>query len=149
MTNNTIEIIENLIQTCRNGEEGYRSAAEHTNDLDLRDFFDREAKERARFARELERVAQGLGEPEPSRDTSVASKLHRAWFDLKQKFGGGDESVVASVETGESDARKEYQEALDSDLPFDVRAVVERQFESIAIAYDRVCALRDQFKRAA
>jgi hypothetical protein len=29
MSTNTLDIVDNPIQTCRDGEEGYRSAAEH------------------------------------------------------------------------------------------------------------------------
>jgi uncharacterized protein (TIGR02284 family) len=148
-TNNTLDIVEKLIQTCRDGEEGYRGAAEHTKDAELRNFFNRQSLERARFSGELQTVARTLGEPSPGRDASVASKLHRAWFDLKQKLGGGEVSVLESVETGEEAARQEYQEALSADLPYNVRSTVERQSESISVACDRVATLLDQFKRAA
>jgi uncharacterized protein (TIGR02284 family) len=148
-TNNTLDTVEKLIQTCRDGEEGYRSAAEHTKDAELRSFFNRQSMERARFTGELQTAARTLGEPSPSQDASMASKLHRAWFDLKQKLGGGEVSVLESVETGEEAARQEYQEALSADLPYNVRSIVERQSESISVACDRVSALLDQFKRAA
>lgn len=149
MSNNILDIIENLIQTCRDGEEGYRSAAEHTKNAELRDFFNRQSMERAQFAGELQTLARELGETNPSRSPSMASTLHRAWFGLKQKFGGGEASLLESVEAGEEDARKAYQEALSADLPIAVRAIVERQAERIAVAYDRVFTQLEQIKRAA
>ncbi len=149
MSNNTLDIVEDLIQTCHDGEQGYRSAAEHAKDPELRNFFNRQSMERARFAGELQTVARGLGETGSGPGTSVAGKLHRAWFDLKQKFGGGDVSVLESVESGEEDARKEYRDALAADLPVTVRSIVERQADSISIAYDRITTMLDQFRRAA
>src|ERR1700681_2950147 len=104
MADDTIDIVEKLIETCRDGQEGYRDAAEHTHTAELKEVFNRQSLERAKFAGELESVAQRLGESDPDRSPSIASKLHRAWFDLKQKFGGGDLSVLESVEAGEDNA---------------------------------------------
>jgi uncharacterized protein (TIGR02284 family) len=146
---NTLDVVNKLIETCRDGQAGYRDAAEHTKAADLKDFFNRQSLERAQFAGELESVAQRLGEADPDRGPSLANKLHRAWFDLKQKLGGGDTSILESVEAGEDNAKKQYQEALNGDLPFDVHSIVESQARSIFAAHDRVRALRDQFRRAA
>ena len=57
-----LEIIEKLIETCRDGQAGYLEAAEHARNSELRDFFSQQAMERARFAAELEHVAERFGE---------------------------------------------------------------------------------------
>jgi uncharacterized protein (TIGR02284 family) len=149
MADNTIDIIEKLIETCRDGQEGYRHAAEHTEKAELKEIFNRESLERAKFAGELESVAQRLGESDPDRSPSIANKLHRAWFDIKQKLGGGDVSVLESVEAGEDNAKKHYQEAMSGNLPGDVSEIVNRQAQSIFAAHDHIRVLRDQYKRAA
>jgi uncharacterized protein (TIGR02284 family) len=149
MADDTIHIVERLIETCRDGQEGYRDAAEHTHTAELKEVFNRQSLERAKFAGELESVAQRLGESDPDRSPSIASKLHRAWFDLKQKFGGGDACVLESVEAGEDNAKKHYQEALQAKLPLDVHTIVERQSQSVFAAHDLVRNLRDRYKKAA
>jgi uncharacterized protein (TIGR02284 family) len=149
MANDTIDVIETLIETCRDGQEGYRDAAEHTKNAELKEFFNRQSLERAKFAGELENVAQRLGKSDPDRGPSITNKLHRAWFDLKQKLGGGEVSILESVESGEDNAKKHYQEALRADLPLDVHTIVETQAHSVLAAHDQVRALRDQHKRAA
>lgn len=149
MANDTLDMIDKLIETCRDGQAGYRDAAEHTQNADLKQFFLGQSLERAKFAGELESVAQRLGETDPDRSPSMANKLHRAWFDLKQKLGGGDASVLESVEAGEDTARDRYQEALRADLPLDVHAIIDRQAHSVLATHDRVRMLRDQYKRAA
>lgn len=149
MSKDTLDIIDKLIETCRDGQEGYRDAAEHTKTPELREFFNRQSLERAQFAGELENVAQRLGEPDPDRGTSMSNKLHRAWFDLKQKLGGGDASVLESVETGEANAKKHYEEALNSRLPSDIKGIIERQVQSMATAHDQLRMLRDRYKTAA
>jgi uncharacterized protein (TIGR02284 family) len=149
MANNTIDVLESLIETCRDGQAGYRDAAEHTQNVELKEFFSRQSLERAKFSGELESVAQRLGESDPDRGPSISNKLHRAWFDLKQKFGGGDLSVLESVEAGEDNAKKHYQDALNANLPGDVKSTVEKQAQSVLAAHDRVRSLRDQYKKAA
>jgi len=149
MADETLDMIDKLIETCRDGQEGYRDAAEHTQTPELKEFFNRQSLERAKFAGELESVAQRLGESDPDRSPSISSKLHRAWFDLKQKLGGGDVSVLESVEAGEDNAKKVFQEALRADLPLDVHTIVERQAHYVLAAHDQVRNLRDSHKRAA
>jgi uncharacterized protein (TIGR02284 family) len=149
MADETIDVIERLIETCRDGQEGYRDAAEHTQSAELKAFFNRQSLQRAKFAGELESVALRLGESDPDRSPSIANKLHRAWFDLKQKLGGGDVSILESVEAGEDNAKKHYQEALRADLPVDVHEIVEAQAHSVLAAHDEVRNLRDSYKRAA
>lgn len=149
MADDTLDIVEKLIETCRDGQEGYRNAAEHTQTAELRDVFNRQSLERAKFAGELESVAHRLGESDPDRGPSIANKLHQAWFDLKQKFGGGDASILESVEAGEDNAKKHYQEALQGKLSMDVREIIETQSRSVFAAHDLVRNMRDRYKKAA
>lgn len=149
MADDTIDIIDRLIETCRDGQQGYREAAEHAKSRELRDFCNRQSLERAKFAGELESIAQRLGEADPDRSPSISSKLHRAWFELKQKLGGGDLSVLESVEAGEDNAKKHYQEALHADLPIDVHEVVDTQARRVLAVHDEVRTLRDSYKKAA
>lgn len=149
MADETINVIDKLIETCLDGQEGYRHAAEHTQTAELRDFFNRQSLERAKFAGELESLAHHLGEADPERSPSLSNKLQNAWFDLKQKLGGDDVSILESVEAGEDNAKKHFQEALRADLPIDVHEIVETQTRSVLAAHDRVRDLRDSYKKAA
>jgi uncharacterized protein (TIGR02284 family) len=79
----------------------------------------------------------------------MASTLHRAWIDLKTKFGGGDDSILESVESGEHNARNHYHEALQAGLPRNVQEIVERQAESVFAAHDQIRTLQGVYKRAA
>jgi uncharacterized protein (TIGR02284 family) len=145
---NAIDIIQNLIETCRDGQNGFRDAAEHIKSPSIREIFNRHSLERAQFAGELEEIAQQLGERDPDRSGSVAAAFHRAWIDFKANVGMGDEGVIAAAETGEDAAKKAYEEALQSELPSDVRNVVERQARSVFQAHDQVRNLRDRLKAA-
>ena len=146
---NQLEIIYKLIETCRDGQAGYLEAAESAHNAELKTFVSSQSIVRARFAAELERVAERLGDPNPEVSPSFANRVHRAWIDLKHKLGAGDASVLGSVETGESNAKAHYQQAIAADLPVDLRQMIERQAESISIAHSQVCALRSMYKNAA
>ena len=78
----------------------------------------------------------------------MAGALHRAWFEAKADLGLGDQAILNSVELGEDAAKKTYKEALDADLPDQVRALVERQAQSVLAAHDRVRDFRDRRKAA-
>ena len=144
-----ISTLEQLIETCRDGQNGYRDAAEHIQNSEVRNWFNQQSLERGQFAGELESEVQRLGKVDPDRKGSVSGALHRKWFELKEKLGGSDESVLAEVERGEDSAKHTYEDVLKKELPADIRAIVERQAQSVFIAHDRAKILRDQFKKAA
>jgi uncharacterized protein (TIGR02284 family) len=147
--NSGIDILEDLIETCRDGENGFKQAAEKINDPEIRSFFLAQSTERAEFARELEAEVQRLGKGEPKRSGSTAGALHRSWMGLKEALGGGPKTILESAEKGEDSARDAYQKALtDENLPPSVRPIVQRQAESVRLAHDRVRHLRDTAKAA-
>jgi uncharacterized protein (TIGR02284 family) len=145
---NTLELLHELIETCRDGETGYVHAAAIINDPELKIYFTEQAKERTRLLAELTEEAKRIGESKPDISGSVAGVLHRAWFEAKADLGLGDQAILNSVEMGEDAAKKAYKEALDADLPDQVRALVHRQAPSVFAAHDHVRDLRDRRKAA-
>ncbi len=144
-----ISVLEKLIETCRDGQEGYRDAAEHVKDPELRRYFNEISTTRADFAGQLENEVIRLGKHDPDRKGSATAAIHRGWINLKASLGGGDHSILSSVEAGEDNAKKQYENANREDLPQDIRLIVARQAESVFASHDRVKALRDRYKNAA
>jgi uncharacterized protein (TIGR02284 family) len=143
-TEKAIRILEELVETCRDGQNGYRDAAEHVTDSNLRHFFNQQSLERAGFAAELEEELISLGEKDPDRTGSAVAAIHQAWIDLKSTFGGGDHAILESVESGEGKAKNSYAKAAQSaDLPEYLAAMVRKQYVSIQAAHDHVRSLRD------
>jgi uncharacterized protein (TIGR02284 family) len=133
---NAIEALSNLNALCHDSVRGFRRAAEDSQDLVLRDEFERLADERRELARELDRCMRELGE-EPENGTT-AGKAHRLWLDVKSCLsGGGREAVVREVVRGESTLEEAYDVALRSGLPQSTREVVARQHKSIRQSRDR------------
>lgn len=143
--NNAVDVIRELINTNRDGEKGYQDAAEHAKAADLKSFFRQQAGERARFASQLEAELTKLGEPAAKKESGhVTAALHRGWIDVKQGLGGGDHSLLESVEKGEDAAKESYQKALQASLTPSALEIVREQSRTILAAHDQVKALRDR-----
>lgn len=146
--NEAISVIEDLIETSKDGQKGYQDAASHVKRADLKTYFNEQSLERAKFAEELRGELIRLGKPDKKPSGSVSAALHRAWIDTKVALGGGDKSILESVEAGEDNAKESYQKALTGDLPENIAQVLRRQAASVQKAHDHVKMLRDQAKAA-
>lgn len=146
--NNAINVVENLIETSKDGQKGYQDAAEHVKAADLKAFFNQQSAERGKFAQELQAELAKLGKPEKKVSGSASAAVHRAWIDTKVALGGGDKSILESVEAGEDNAKDTYNKALGGNLPSSLSEIVRRQAASVQKAHDRVRTLRDQSKAA-
>jgi uncharacterized protein (TIGR02284 family) len=139
-----ISTLNNLIETCKDGENGFRTAVDGVQKSDLRSLFNSYAQQRAQFAAELQAEVRRLG-GDPETTGSVAATLHRGWINIKSTVTGMDEgAVLAECERGEDSAVKNYEEAMKENLPANVQTVVQRQYMQIKEAHDRVRALRNQ-----
>lgn len=142
-TKDYISTLNNLIETCRDGEQGFRDAAEHVERQDLRSTFNEYSSQRSQFASELQTLVSRIG-GDPEHRGSVAASLHRGWINLKSSLTGRDDhAILAECERGEDSAVRNYQDALSHDLPSDVRSTVEEQYRQVLEAHNRIKSLRD------
>ncbi len=140
----TISILNGLIETLKDGQEGFRVSAEDVKNPELKTFFNRISIERSQMAGELQQEAMRLGEGEPEKTSSAAGALHRGWIHLKEKLaGGGDHAVLSECERGEDSAVSAYRDALEKELPQNVRDVIDRQYARVKAAHDEVRDRRD------
>jgi uncharacterized protein (TIGR02284 family) len=142
-----ISTVNNLIETLKDGQEGFKQAAEAVNDTNLKSLLYEFSQQRARFASELQRQALSLGETDPEESSSTAGAMHRAWINLKSAVTSGDDhTILAECERGEDTAVKEYEEALKVDLPAPLDDIVSREYAEVKNAHDRIKSLRDTTK---
>ena len=146
---NAIDVLEDLVQTCKDGEDGYLHAASQTADPELQQFFRDQSIERGRFAVQLKQLIKELGAEPPAITGTFTATLHRAWFELKGDLGGGDQSLLNSVERGEDAAKQTYEQALSVGLPSNAAVTVRLQAERVIAAHDQVRNLRDLGKERA
>ncbi len=145
----TLSVLEDLIETSKDGQKGYQEAAEHAKRTDLKTFFNEQRLERGRFAEELRQELSRLGEPDKKPSSSISGAMHRAWIDTKVALGGGDKTILESVEAGEDNAKESYQKALAEPLPSNIAEIVRKQAASVQKAHDQVRSLRDAARSAA
>lgn len=141
----TISTINDLIETLKDGQEGFRQAAEAVQNPELKSLFNEFSMQRSRFAGELQSQAIALGESKPEDSSSAAGAMHRAWINLKAAIAKRDDhAILAECERGEDSAVKEYKEAMEEEnLAAPVREIVSRQYAEVQSAHDRIKELRD------
>lgn len=136
-----IGVLNDLIQTCRDGEDGFHTAAGGVEDANLKRLFTSYARQRAGFTEELQREVQQLG-GEPERSGHTAGAVHRGWINIKAAVTGKDDgAIISECERGEDIAKRNYQHALEETLPSDVRLLIERQYMQVTDAHDHVRSL--------
>ena len=147
MADNITSILNGLVETSKDGEKGFRSAAENTKSTELKSVFLKRADDCAEGAAELQRIVSNRGD-EPEQSGSVAGALHRGWINLKTAVTSNDElAILEECERGEDVAKAAYRDALDKgNLSADIRAVVQRQFEGVQKNHDQIRDLRDRYK---
>jgi len=141
--------LNDLIETCKDGEYGFRTCAERVRSPELRAVFEEGAQSCRRGATELQEAVARLG-GKPEDDSSVAGTMHRGWVRVKEAFGGdSDLSMLEECERGEDAALARYRDALKENLPEPVADLVRRQYEGVKRNHERVRTLRDQFRATA
>ncbi len=134
-------LLNHLVETCRDGEHGFRHAAAQVKDPGVKALLLELAEQRARFASELLPHAQRLGGDAPQ-DGTRAAALHRSWMNLKGMLSGhSDAAIVTEAERGDSYTVSAYQEAVASMLPPESRDLIEGQFAAVRQAFDKLRAV--------
>lgn len=137
----TINTLNNLIETCKDGEQGFRTAAEGISDPQIKALFGQYARQRGQMARELQDEVEGLG-GEPEHAGSLAGSAHRGWINIKSVVTGkNDQMIIAEAERGEDVAKAMFESALTTALPAQVLALVQRIAVQVRETHDRVRAM--------
>lgn len=143
-----VDSLNDLIETCRNGEMGFDACARHARAPELKSVFSTRAAECGRAAEELETQVRALGGA-PEHGGTAAGALHRGWLALRSLTGFDDHALLQECERGQDAALRRYRQILERDLPPDVRSLVVRQAEGAQRNHDQVRALRNRYPAAA
>ncbi|MEP6916132.1 MAG: PA2169 family four-helix-bundle protein [Acidobacteriota bacterium] len=141
-----ISVLNNLIETCKDGELGFKTAAEGLKSASSKATFLEYSRQRAEMVRALQSEVRRLG-GDPEKSGSVSGTLHRGWLDIKSAITGNDDhAIVAEAERGEDVAKAAYETALKETLPGTAHAVVQQQAAQVRQAHDAVRDMRDREK---
>ncbi len=132
------EILNHLIETCRDGEHGFAHAAGLVSDPALKRLFADCAGRRAHAAADLLPHAQRFGGSEATQGTAAAS-MHRRWMDMRSNVSGHDDRVIlAEAQRGDAVTLAAFADALQGLLPASVRDLVERQLTEVRETHDEL-----------
>lgn len=139
------KVAKDLVETLRDGERGFATAAEKLQDSDHSAWattLQRLSEQRAGFRREIVALGHDYGD-DVDAGGSAAAALHRGWISLKDAVTGDDAgSVLGAAVTGEDHAASEYEKALEQDLSAGFREVVRSQHAAVVAARDEIKALQ-------
>ena len=140
-TEKVVDTLNNLIETCKDGEQGFKTAAEALTDPKARTIFEQYSRERGEMARELQAEVRKLG-GDPEKAGSMSGSVHRGWMNIKSAVTGkADAGIIAEAERGEDVAKRAYEEASRADLPPSTRPLIQQQAARVREAHDQVRAL--------
>jgi uncharacterized protein (TIGR02284 family) len=141
-TKETIAELNKLIETCKDGELGYRAAAADVRNTELETVFAEYAQQRGQFARDLHHEVERLG-GDAENSGSIAGKLLRGWMDLKSALSSGSAAaIIATCESGEEVAVAAFKWVVNLDISGQTRLLVEKQCHAIQEAHAHLLRLK-------
>lgn len=136
-----ISTLNHLIETSKDGIDGFRSAAAAVKNADAQQLFTSRVPIIEHALVELQAEVRRLG-GDPETSGSTAAAVHRGWLNLRAAITGKDEAaVITECLRGEELAVKRFEDALDEELPFETRELVERQYRGTVSNLEKVRAL--------
>jgi len=112
-----IEDLKGLVNILNDGKEGYLSASDVTDSLELKDLFLRLSSQRVGYANELKSHIELHGGESENEQGGILGVLHRTWIDIKQALSSKeDEAILAAIETAENAAIEKYDKVIEDDV---------------------------------
>ena len=140
-----VDVLNDLLETSRDGEYGFRTSAEHADSAEVKSLLTRRAGDCATAAAELEQAVRQHG-GEPAHGGTAVGAAHRGWVAVKTAFTSmDDKAVLNECERGEDSAVAAYRKALKKALPASVRPLIERQAAGAQRNHDQVRDMRDRY----
>ena len=143
---NAIDALNTLVEINNDRIEGYKTAAEETDEMSLQTLFAQFSKTSQKCHAELVTEVRSLGGT-PAEGTKTSGKIYRVWMDFKALLTGKSRSTILnSCEYGEDVALATYDDVLSDnleDLTSVQQAMLRVQRLLIKADHDKVKALRD------
>lgn len=138
-----ISTLNGLIETCKDGQDGFKVAAEGIERSELKTVFYEFSQQRAEFTGVLQELVRSLG-GDPEKSGSFSAAVHRGWIDIKSIVTGKDEEAILNeCERGEDHAKDAYADALKTTLPANIMDVVGQQSQAVLAAHNKIKSLRN------
>jgi uncharacterized protein (TIGR02284 family) len=143
-----IDALNDLIETCKDGEYGFKACADQAKRPDLKSVLMQRADDCRGGAQELAEQVRSLGGT-PEEGGSAMGAVERGWVAVRTTLSTYDDlAVLEECERGEDNALARYRKTLKKPLPAGVKLIVERQMQGVQRNHDQIKMLRDQFRAA-
>jgi len=143
-----IDALKDLVETCFDGEYGFRACAEQARREDLKSLLRQRAEDCRRGAQELAEQIHALG-GKVSEGGSALGAVERGWVAVRATLSTyDDKAVLEECERGEDNALARYRKALQKPLPANIKLIVERQLQGVQRNHDQIKMLCEQFRAA-
>ena len=140
------DTINSLIETLKDGEAGFRAAADDVVNADLQSTFHHYAIQRRKFATELQQLVVREGEV-PEDGGSLTGAAHRGWMTVRSAVTTQeDPAILEECERGEDSAVLAFTKALADGKLGEANGIVQMQHDEIRKAHDHIKTLRDQYR---
>lgn len=143
-----ISDLKGLLNILNDGKEGYETASEHTDTIELKAVFLKYSAQRAGYAMDLKaHIAQHGGESDND-SGGILGVLHRTWIGIKQALSSKEDlAILSAIATGEQEALDKYDQLLfDPVTHADHLEMLRAQRAGIAGALREIQELHQQFE---
>ncbi|HET8859336.1 PA2169 family four-helix-bundle protein [Marivirga sp.] len=114
--NKAIDALNSLIIINNDRIEGYETAAEATEEKELKNLFAKFIASSQKCKQELTQEVRNLG-GEIAEGTKASGKFFRAWMDVKAAITGKNrKAILKSCENGEERAIEAYNDVIEDDV---------------------------------
>jgi uncharacterized protein (TIGR02284 family) len=144
-----ISDLKDLLSIVNDGKEGYESASETTDKIELKGVFLKYSAQRAGYAEELRAHIAEHGADAENESGGVLGALHRTWIDIKQALSSKeDAAILDAIVTGETTALEKYDKYIADYIDHaDHIDLLKRQRAGVDAAIDEIEALVLQYKK--
>jgi uncharacterized protein (TIGR02284 family) len=141
-----IDVLNDLVETCKDGEYGFKACADNVKRADLKSLFMQRADDCRGAAQELQQHILSLG-GKVEEGGSAMGAVERGWVAVRATLSTyDDKAMLEECERGEDNALARYRKALKKPLPADIKLIVERQLQGVQRNHDQIKMMRDQLK---
>lgn len=133
-----LDILRELIIVNNDRFEGYKTAANETDDASFKALFAEFSMQSKRFSDELRKLIPQNEEAPCSDETKIFGDLYRSWMGMKNALNeSNSHNILLSCEFSEDIIRKTYDDfIMDPDVPGEVLALVRKQRSELDRSYD-------------
>jgi len=138
------QVLKDLYESARDAELGFREAAAHARLPELVALLERLAQQCGVAAAQWQAQIGTSGEPVDDSGT-VAGAAQRVWLQIRGLFGGAsDQTLLEECERGLADVAEHYRDALSRNLPPQLHAAVQREYEQAQRQHDHIRTVRER-----